>query len=315
VLPDSCFADLLLPHHSQTGEPFFYLTYMKSNRQSNFWQSRCILLLIFPLIVTHVFLSVQIPGSNLHRNALGISILFALVVGIIRAATPSASVLGGFLTARLIYSTAIFPYRWYASALSPLLTLFLLTFASTRFGRKTKERLAVAEEKSGRSAAQVAANLGIAALAASPFFGSSFTKLIPALHTSIGAIAMLAALAESTADTLSSELGEVLGGEPRLITNLQRVPAGTDGAISFAGTMTGIVGAVIISVVGAYAMQLKPLAMLIALAGGILGLFADSILGATLERHQWLNNDAVNFLSTLVAAAGAALIASFYQWR
>jgi uncharacterized membrane protein len=38
------------------------------------------------------------------------------------------------------------------------------------------------------------------------------------------------------------------------------------------------------------------------------GLFADSLLGATAERRGWLNNDAVNFLSTLVAAvmAGAS---------
>jgi uncharacterized membrane protein len=34
----------------------------------------------------------------------------------------------------------------------------------------------------------------------------------------------------------------------------------------------------------------------------VFGLFFDSLLGATLERHNWLNNDAVNFLSTASAA-------------
>jgi uncharacterized membrane protein len=34
-------------------------------------------------------------------------------------------------------------------------------------------------------------------------------------------------------------------------------------------------------------------------------LLFDSVLGATLERRGWLNNDAVNFLSTLSAAAFA----------
>jgi uncharacterized membrane protein len=34
-------------------------------------------------------------------------------------------------------------------------------------------------------------------------------------------------------------------------------------------------------------------------------LFFDSLLGATLERRGWLNNDAVNFLSTASAAAFA----------
>jgi uncharacterized membrane protein len=33
-------------------------------------------------------------------------------------------------------------------------------------------------------------------------------------------------------------------------------------------------------------------------AGGVLGLLFDSVPGATLEERGWLNNDAVNFLST-----------------
>jgi uncharacterized membrane protein len=40
-------------------------------------------------------------------------------------------------------------------------------------------------------------------------------------------------------------------------------------------------------------------------AGGVFGLFFDSLLGATLERRGWLNNDAVNFLSTASAAVFA----------
>jgi uncharacterized membrane protein len=38
-------------------------------------------------------------------------------------------------------------------------------------------------------------------------------------------------------------------------------------------------------------------------AGAVFGLLFDSLLGATLERRGWLNNDAVNFLSTASAAA------------
>jgi uncharacterized membrane protein len=32
-------------------------------------------------------------------------------------------------------------------------------------------------------------------------------------------------------------------------------------------------------------------------AGGVLGLLFDSVPGAALEEHGWLNNDAANFLS------------------
>jgi uncharacterized membrane protein len=60
-------------------------------------------------------------------------------------------------------------------------------------------------------------------------------------------------------------------------------------------------------VAGAGALALHGgLAMLwVSWAGGVFGLFFDSLLGATLERRGWLNNDAVNFLSTGSAAGFA----------
>lgn len=281
---------------------------MKRDPQISPWQSRLILLLVTPVVGTYVFLSIISPGKP-HGYALGISTFFAVAVGTLRAATPGAALLGGLLTASLIYSTSIIPFQWFSSELSPLLVLFLLTFAATRFGKRTKEHLAIAESSRGRNAAQIAANLGVAGLAAIPMWGPALLAFHPELNSSIGAVASLAALIESTADTLSSELGQVIGGQPRMITNLRKVPAGTDGAISLAGTMAGLAGASIVAFVGAYALQFRFEAMLIAFAGGILGFFIDSLLGATLELRHWLNNDAVNFLSTLAAAVTAVAIA------
>jgi uncharacterized membrane protein len=40
-------------------------------------------------------------------------------------------------------------------------------------------------------------------------------------------------------------------------------------------------------------------------AGGVFGLLFDSVLGATAEQRGWINNDAVNFLSTTSAVAFA----------
>ena len=49
---------------------------------------------------------------------------------------------------------------------------------------------------------------------------------------------------------------------------------------------------------------------LLANLSAVTGLFVDSLLGATFERWGWLNNDAVNFLATVTAAAtGLALSA------
>jgi uncharacterized protein (TIGR00297 family) len=100
----------------------------------------------------------------------------------------------------------------------------------------------------------------------------------------------------------------VLGGSPLLLTTLRRVPAGTDGAISLAGTVAGIIGATVVVLVGAATHGLRLSDTLTAGFAGISGLFIDSLLGATVERTGQLNNDAVNFLSTLAAAVIAAVI-------
>jgi uncharacterized membrane protein len=39
-----------------------------------------------------------------------------------------------------------------------------------------------------------------------------------------------------------------------------------------------------------------------AAAAGFAGMLVDSLLGATFQRRGWMNNEAVNFFGTLVAA-------------
>jgi uncharacterized protein (TIGR00297 family) len=153
----------------------------------------------------------------------------------------------------------------------------------------------------------VAANLGVAALVSSEFAQSWFTDthwftratLAPMPLFAVG----LAALAEASADTVSSEIGQVFGGQPRMMTSLRTVDPGTDGAISLAGTLAGVVAAGIVAAIGTLALRGDFAMLWISCAGGVFGLFFDSFLGATLERRGWLNNDAVNFLSTASAAA------------
>jgi len=50
------------------------------------------------------------------------------------------------------------------------------------------------------------------------------------------------------------------------------------------------------------ALPLSRIHALLAFAAGIAGIFVDSLLGSIPERRGWLNNDAVNALSTLAAA-------------
>jgi uncharacterized protein (TIGR00297 family) len=86
------------------------------------------------------------------------------------------------------------------------------------------------------------------------------------------------------------------------------VEAGTDGAMSAVGTLAGVIAAAIVAGAGSWAMRGDWTLFTLICAGAVFGLVFDSLLGATLERKGWLNNDAVNFLSTVSAAAFALLL-------
>jgi uncharacterized protein (TIGR00297 family) len=273
------------------------------------WQSWLVLAAVAPWCAIAALRHAVAAWSGATQAGLGISLGLAFLVWLTRAATPLAALMGGLITAVLwlapLGSSGLSSWseggRPYHSALPPLLALFLLTFSATRFGRGKKQRLGVAEDKRGRNAAQVAANLGVAGLGAA-------VALIYPLPGALYAVAVVAALAEATADTLASEVGEVLGGPPLLLTTLRRVTPGTDGAISLAGTVAGMSGAVVLVLVAVSTLELSVYGAASAVVGSIGGLFADSLLGATAERRGWLNNDAVNFLSTLAASVIAIVV-------
>lgn len=271
-------------------------------------QSQCLLALVLLPVGTAVLVECAFFMRTLPLLpvcAVGFGALLAALVWKFRAATPGGAVTGGLITAAFYLAAP----GW-RTALWPLIALLLLTLTATRFGRTRKENLGVAEDRHGRTASQVAANLGIAALAAVALRLSS-TLIAPHIFSADSMrLALAAALAEAAADTLSSEFGEVLGGEPRLITNLRTVPAGTDGAISFAGTMAGFIGAAAVVAAAAFAFRFTLLQTVIVMAAAVAGLFIDSLFGAVFERRGWINNDAVNFLSTLFAALFASLFAS-----
>lgn len=247
----------------------------------------------------------------------GLSVLLGIVVLKLRAATVGAAAAGAVITASLMFSTLTYPYRPWFTALLPVLTVSLLAHFATRIGRRKKERLGTAEARRGRTASQIAANLGLASLVSFPIFQSWLLDSPVFARAAFGSVPFLAislaALAEAAADTVSSEIGQVFGGRPRMITTLRLAEPGTDGAITLAGTAAGILAAAVVSGLGVFALQ-GSLAMFgISIAGAVFGLFFDSLLGGTLERRGWLNNDAVNFLSTASAAAFALAVLAFYS--
>jgi uncharacterized protein (TIGR00297 family) len=103
-------------------------------------------------------------------------------------------------------------------------------------------------------------------------------------------------------------MGQVFSQTPRLITTWEEVQAGTDGAISAAGTLSGIVAAVLVSAVCVVDGLLRLRWFVISVLAAIVGMITDSLLGAILERRKILSNDWVNFMSTAVAATIALLL-------
>jgi uncharacterized protein (TIGR00297 family) len=162
--------------------------------------------------------------------------------------------------------------------------------------------------------------------------------------------AVVGALATVNADTWATELGVLSKSKPRLITNpLRAVEPGTSGGVSFVGLLAALAGAVFISmifVIGRWGIsEFLPspssFAQSIFVAGtlgGFLGSLFDSFLGATTQaiyysearqketekavekdgtpnKHihgwKWLNNDWVNFISSVVGALISAALVTF----
>lgn len=287
-------------------------------RQNLNWESKLVLLIVLPLAAVHALLGIHEWAAESPAVAIwviGLSTLLGLITWKIRAATSAGALTGTAITASLMFSTLAFPYQPWHTALIPVLAVALLAFAATRIGRAKKERLGTAEKRKGRSASQVAANLGVAALISTgpaQFWLLDSSWLDRAVHARVPLLALaLAALSEAAADTVSSEIGQVLGGEPRLITTFRAAQPGRDGAISAVGTLAGLIAAAAVASSGMWALRGDWNLCAVSAAGGAFGLLFDSLLGATLESWGWLNNDAVNFLST-VSATGFALALLFW---
>ena len=225
---------------------------------------------------------------------------FAVVARLMGAVSDGGAVAGAVIAFILLRAAG-----W--AGFAPLLTVFLLTVVSTRWGYARKLQLGVAERGRGRRASQIVANLGPAAMCALPAMW--FPEVSELLL--VGAVA---ALAEAAADTVSSEVGEATARSAYLITNFRDVPIGTNGAISVEGTISGCIAASIVSWVAAGVGLIEWRWTFVVSFAAVAGMFLDSVLGATWENSGKLGNDGVNFTSNIFAA-DAALIAAMVMQR
>src|SRR5204863_7334565 len=97
-------------------------------------------------------------------------------------------------------------------------------------------------KRGGRTASQVLANLAVGAVCAVAFALNGHAIFL---------LGCVSALAEAAADTVSSEYGQAVSHNPRLITTWNIVPPGTDGAVRLPGTFAGMIAATIVSLIAA----------------------------------------------------------------
>ncbi len=218
-------------------------------------------------------------------------VLLTVAVGVTIATkklTVIAALTGGAIASVLYMNTG-----YYGVAL--LGAFFLLGTMATSWKQSIKQKQKLAEDNKGqRTTGQVLANAGVAAIAAGCIF------FLPQ-YASILYVLITASFSSATADTLSSELGNVYGSKYYNILTLQKDTRGLNGVISIEGTVIGVAGSAIIACIYSIAYGWTANFLIIVLAGTI-GNLSDSILGASVERKGLIGNNAVNFLNTAIGA-------------
>jgi len=191
---------------------------------------------------------------------------------------------------------------------------FLVGSAVTRIGMAQKQAEGIAEKRSGaRGPENVWGSALTGALCALGSLAVSTFKVEP-LSASLLLLAYVASFSTKLSDTCASEVGKAYGKRTFLITTLQPVARGTEGAVSWEGTLAGLLASAAMATVGWGVGLIDLSGVVFCVAAAFIATNLESIIGATLqERLNWLTNEVVNILNTLIGAIAAVLIALL--WR
>ncbi|MBO8175733.1 MAG: TIGR00297 family protein [Thermococcus sp.] len=219
--------------------------------------------------------------------------MFALLAYLVRALDKKGSIAAAILGILILQFGGVYPFL-------ALLIFVVMGVLSTKYKYSEKLKSGIAQEKSGiRSWKNVLGN-GLAAVI--------FVIIEHITRQDFLWAATFSAIATANADTLASEIGKVLGKEPRMITNFKPAKPGANGAISIQGEIFALVGAMAIGVIAMVITQYKWQIFLATLLGGFIGCNIDSIVGATLENKGIIDNNGTNFIATLTGGIAGAII-------
>ncbi|MGJ5632206.1 TIGR00297 family protein [Nostoc sp. CALU 1950] len=194
---------------------------------------------------------------------------------------------------------------------------FLVGSGVTRIGMAQKEAEGIAEKRSGaRGPENVWGSALTGALCALGVGLINSGFLVPTSQSLISnpqsllLLGYVASFSTKLADTTASEVGKAYGKSTFLITTLQPVPRGTEGAISLEGTLAGIVASVAIAFIGWGVGLIDLLGVAWCVLAAFIATNLESVIGATLQsKYTWLTNEVVNIFNTLIGAIAAMLLA------
>ena len=195
-----------------------------------------------------------------------------------------------------------------------VLFYFLVGSAVTRIGMAQKEAEGIAEKRGGaRGPENVWGSAFTATMCAIGVAAIKFGWLDPNWE-SLLILGYVASFATKLSDTTASEVGKAYGKSTFLITTLKPVPRGTEGAISLEGTLAGIVGGILISLVAYSLGMINFQGIIICTIAAFVATNVESVIGATLQSDiDWLSNELVNVINTIIGAVVAISIALIWH--
>jgi len=250
------------------------------------------------------------PGlqPSLVINAL----VFTLGAKVLSAGLTPPAVAASFALGTLTF--AAFGWRGYLLVCG----YFVAGSAVTKLKLKQKQAEGIAEARGGRRAPGSVVGSGLAgALASATALALSSSSKNEKTTFALCATAFVASFASKLADTASSEVGKAYGTNAYLSTTLQKVPRGTEGAVSVEGSAAGLAAAASVSAVAIFIGMIPPKAALAAALAAVAANVFESWLGAVAQTGSKnalvnLSNDAVNAVQICVAAVLAAAAAKAF---
>ena len=193
-------------------------------------------------------------------------------------------------------------FGWRGFAVTML--YFLVGSAVTKVGLAEKEAAGIAEARSGvRGPGNVWGSALVAALCA---LGYALLRSPASVWGGLLVLGAVASLATKLSDTTATEIGKAYGRRTFLITTLQPVPRGTEGAVSLEGTLAGILGSIVLAVFAWGIGFIPPLGVGICIVAAFVATTVESLIGATIEdKVPGLTHDVVNVINTLIGAGVA----------